>query len=271
MVWRVNIRELFRRLVDSAHVRPSTHTARTDPLEAAPRRWFGLRALAALLLIGAVIIAGRSASDVITAFAAWVDRSGVWAPLAFIAGYAIACVAFLPASILTLAAGAIFGLARGILFVLAGATLGATLSFLVARHAARGAVERRLSRNPRLAAIDGIVGADGRRIVLLMRLSPLFPFSALNYALGLTRLRLGDFLIAMIGIIPGTALYVYTGTVAGAVVSAAGPNAPARGVAYYAVLVLGLIATLVVTGLATRAARRALRGTKADPNALADD
>lgn len=215
--------------------------------------------LAALVALTALILVGRSAAEIIPAFSGWVDRLGVWGPVVFVAGYAIACVLFIPASLLTIAAGAIFGLGVGIALVLAGATLGATASFLIARYVARDAVKRRLSRDPRLAAIDRVVVADGRRIVLLMRLSPVFPFGALNYALGLTQLRLVDLLIAMIGIVPGTTLYVYSGTVAGVVAGAVGSTGPERGPAYYALLALGLMATLVVTVLITRAARRALR------------
>ena len=219
----------------------------------------------ALAVIAVVVVLGRVAADSIPAFSAWIDRLGIWGPIAFVVGYAVACVLLVPASLLTLAAGAVFGLWLGIGVVLAGATLGAAASFLIARYVARDGVKRRLSRHPRLAAIDEIVGSDGRRIVLLMRLSPVFPFGALNYALGLTRLRLADFLMAMIGIVPGTALYVYSGTVAGVVATAAGGGAPGRGAAYYAVLAIGLIATLVVTVLITRAARRALNdaGTNA--------
>lgn len=223
----------------------------------------------ALAAIAVVVTLGRVAADSIPAFSAWVDDLGVWGPIAFVIGYAVACVLLVPASLLTLAAGAAFGLSLGITVVLAGATLGAAASFLIARYVARDGVKRRLSRHPRLAAVDQIVGTDGRRIVLLMRLSPVFPFGALNYALGVTRLRLADFLVAMIGIVPGTALYVYSGTVASVVASAAGGAAPERGAAYYAVLVMGLIATLVVTVLITRAARRALDDAGTNPGTAA--
>ena len=219
-------------------------------------RWTSVVLL--LVAVAALVALGRGAADWIPAFSAWVDRLGIWGPVAFVAGYAIACVLFIPATLLTLAAGAIFGLWQGIALVLAGATLGAVASFMIARYLARDAVKQRLSRHPRLAAIDRTVGADGRRIVLLMRLSPVFPFGALNYGLGVTQLRFADFLMAMIGIVPGTTLYVYSGTVASAVASAAGSSAPERGLAHHAVLALGLLATLAVTVLITRAARRAL-------------
>ena len=211
---------------------------------------------------------GREAARVLPAATAWVRDAGPWAPIVFVALYAIACIAFIPASLLTLAAGAIFGLWTGIGLVVAGATLGAAGSFLIARHLARARVERWLGRSTRLSAIDEAVGSDGRRIMFLLRLSPAFPFTAMNYALGLTRVRFADFLLAMIGILPGTALYAYAGAVAGEVATAVA-GAPARGTAYYVVLALGLAATLAVTLLVTRLARRALAHERG--GALASD
>ena len=212
----------------------------------------------ALLALVALVLAGRSAGAHFAAFAAWVQQQGALGPAVFIAGYAAAVVAFVPGSLLTLAAGAIFGLGWGTLYVMVAATLGASLAFLVARYVARGAVEQRLAGNPKLAAIDRAIGAEGRKIVLLLRLSPAFPFNVLNYALGLTRVRFSDYLIASVGMLPGTLLYVYSGKLAGDVASLAGGAAPARGPGYWALLAVGLLATLLVTLLVTRTARRAL-------------
>ncbi len=142
--------------------------------------------------------------------------------------------------------------------MLAAATLGASAAFLVSRYVARGAVERRLAGNARFAAIDRAVGDQGRKIVLLLRLSPVFPFNLLNYALGLTRVRFADFLVASIGMLPGTLLYVYYGKVAGDVARLAGGTDVPKGPGYYAVLGLGLVATILVTTIVTRTARRAL-------------
>jgi uncharacterized membrane protein YdjX (TVP38/TMEM64 family) len=214
----------------------------------------------ALLALAALIVAGRTAAAHFAAFAGWVQAQGVLGPAIFVAGYAAAVVAFVPASILTLAAGAIFGVVEGTLYVLAAATLGSALAFLVSRYVARAAVEQRLSGNPKLAAIDRAIGAEGRKIVLLLRLSPAFPFSALNYALGLTRVRFVDYLIASVGMLPGTLLYVYSGKLAGDVALLAGGASSPKGPGYHALLGLGLIATLLVTLSITRIARRARTG-----------
>ncbi len=184
---------------------------------------------------------------------------GVDRPVVFIVGYAVAAVAFVPGSLLTLAAGAIFGLSTGSLYVFIAAVLGSSAAFLVSRHLARAVIEQRLAGNARFVAIDRAVSAQGRKIVFLLRLSPVFPFNLLNYALGLTKVRFVDYLIASVGMIPGTLLYVYYGKLAGDVAALAGGVVVEKGAAYYVVLVLGLAATVLVTALVTRTARRALQ------------
>lgn len=215
--------------------------------------------LGALALLVALVLAGRQAAGAIPRFAAYIAELGAIGPVVFIAGYAIATVAFIPGSLLTLAAGAIFGLGRGVAFVFVAATLGSTLAFLVARYFARAAIERRLAGNTRFAAVDRAIAAQGRRIVLLLRLSPAFPFSLLNYALGLTRVSLRDYVMASVGMLPGTVLFVYYGKLAGDVAALASGVQTPRDAGYYTVLGVGLLATLVVTTLVTKTARRALR------------
>ncbi len=218
-----------------------------------------LYALGILAALAALWWLGRLGGGYVPAFAAWVDGLGLWGPLVFIAGYAVATVALVPGSILTLAAGAIFGLAEGTLYVFAGATLGACGAFLVSRYLARGAVERRLAGYPRFAAVDRAVGREGRKIVFLLRLSPVFPFNLLNYGLGLTRVRFVDYAIACLGMLPGTFLYVYYGKLLGDVAAVAGGAEVERGAGYWVVLALGIAATVAVTALITAKARQALQ------------
>ena len=208
--------------------------------------------------VAVLFFLGRKLGAYVPAFAQWVDGLGVWGPLVFIAGYLIATVAFIPGSLLTLAAGAIFGLGRGTLFVFVGSSLGATAAFLVARYLARGWVEQRLEAKPRFKTIDQAVAREGRKIVFLLRLSPVFPFNLLNYALGLTKVRLADYLVACLGMIPGTFLYVYYGKALGSLAAVAGGAAVERDAGYWIVLALGLVATIVVTTIVTRIARKAL-------------
>ncbi len=237
-----------------------TATNEVEGAHAPSRRTLPIgRFVLAAVAVAALILLGRAAGDAVPRFATWVDGLGFWGPAVFMAGYAVAVVAFAPGSILTLAAGAIFGIVAGTAYVLVAATLGASAAFLVSRHVARSAIERRLAGNPRFAAIDRAVAAQGRKIVFLLRLSPVFPFNLLNYALGLTQVRFADYFAASIGMLPGTLLYVYYGKLAGDVAALAGGAAVEKGAGYYAVLLLGLAATVVVTTLVTRTARRALR------------
>jgi len=219
------------------------------------RRWRWL--LGALAMV-AVLLAGRSLGGRMPELVAWVRDQGAWAPVLFVVAYAVATVGMLPGFLLTVGAGAVFGLGQGVVLVLFGATLGASAAFLIARYVARPAVERRLARDPRFMALDAAVGREGWRMVLLLRLSPVVPFNLLNYALGLTQVRFGDYVAASIGMVPGTTLYVYSGKLAGEVAALAGGAPPARGPGSWVVLGLGLVATVLVTLQLTRIARRAL-------------
>jgi uncharacterized membrane protein YdjX (TVP38/TMEM64 family) len=189
---------------------------------------------------------------------AWISELGNWGPVIFVLLYAIACVCFFPGSILTIGAGVVFGLVRGFVLVSIASVLGAVASFLIGRHLARGWVARKLSDYPRFQAIDEAVAAEGWKIVFLMRLSPVFPFNLLNYAFGLTRVSLRDYTVASwIGMIPGTILFVYVGSLAGSLANLGSPSRP-RTRADWAFSLIGIIATLGVTIFVTRLARKAL-------------
>jgi len=222
----------------------------------------GARAVLVLAAVAVVAVAGGRAAALLPAFSAWVDGLGALGPLVFVVGYALATVAFVPGSLLTLAAGALFGLVEGTALVLVAATVGASLAVLVARYLARGRVEQRLAGNHRSTAIDRAIGAQGRTIVFLLRLSPLVPFNLLNYALGLTRVRFADYLVASVGMLPGTLLYVYYGKVVGDVAKVAAGVSPPHGPEYYALLITGLIATIVASTSVTRAAKRAMNNAR---------
>lgn len=222
-----------------------------------------LRIGLAVLVLGVLFVLGKEAGAYVPRFAAWVDGLGFWGPLVFMAGYATATVALVPGSLLTLAAGAIFGIGEGFLYVFFAASLGATVAFLVSRYFARSAIEQRLAGNEKFSAIDRAVGDEGMKIVFLLRLSPVFPFNLLNYGLGLTKVSLCKYVVAHLGMMPGTLLYVYYGKLVGDVAALAGGVHAERGGAYWTVLIVGLVATLVVTTMITRTARHALRRSAA--------
>jgi len=224
-----------------------------------PQRAALLVKIAAVVVgLGALLALGSFAGGYVEAFSQWVNGLGFWGPIAFVSAYVVAVVAFVPASLLTLGAGAIFGIGSGLVYVFVGATVGSGLAFLVARYLARSAVERRLAGNPKFAAIDRAVGEQGRKIVFLLRLTPVIPFNLINYALGLTRVRFGDYMLAAFGMLPGTLLYVYSGKLAGDIAILAENPDVAKGLGYYAFLALGLVATIAATTVVTRTARRAL-------------
>ena len=185
-----------------------------------------------------------------------VRRAGALGVVLFVGIYAVATVLFLPGSPLTASAGLLWGVVGGTLVVSPASVLGATLAFLLARGVARPWVARRVGDDPRLAAIDRAVAERGLWTVLLLRLSPLIPFNGLNYALGLTSVRLWEYVLgSFVGMLPGTIVYVWLGSIAAeAGQLATGEGAPAR----LALLVVGLLATFLVVWLVGRAARRAL-------------
>ena len=220
-------------------------------------RWLKI-VLGVVAAIAVVTLLGNVLAEPIARFAAWVDHQGRLAPLLYIVGYVLATVALIPGSLLTLAAGAIFGLGWGTLYAFLAATAAESVAFLLARYAVRPLVARRLQGEPRFERIDRAIAREGFRVVLLLRLSPLLPFNLLNYALGLTRVRFIDVLLSAIGMLPGTLLYVYSGTVAGGVARLAAGVEVAHTTGYYVVLLLGLVATIAVTVVLTRIARRAL-------------
>lgn len=140
----------------------------------------------------------------------WVDGFGMAGPLVFMLLYAVGTVLFFPGSLLTLAGGALFGPVLGTFYNLTGATLGATLAFLVARYLAADWAERH--SGGRLGRLKRGVEDEGWRFVAFVRLVPLFPFNALNYALGLTRIRLWHYVLtSYVCMLPGALAYTYLG------------------------------------------------------------
>jgi uncharacterized membrane protein YdjX (TVP38/TMEM64 family) len=219
-------------------------------------------AVVILIAIVAVFVTIRyNAPALLRDLLAWIDAQGVAGILVFIATYIVATVLFIPGSILTLGAGFVFGVVGGTLSVSVASTLGASAAFLVGRYVARGWVAAKTSGSPRFAAIDEAVGREGWKIVLLTRLSPIFPFNLLNYAYGLTGVSLPAYFFASwIGMLPGTVMYVYFGSLAANLATLGGATEQ-RGGVQWLLYGLGLVATVAVTVFVTRLARRALRET----------
>ena len=183
---------------------------------------------------------------------------GPWGPVLFVLLYVVASITMAPAFILTFAAGAVWGLWRGSIYVYLGAVLGASAVHLLAGRLAQSRFTKWLDREPRVAAVRKAVVEQGVWMMFLLRLSPLVPFVQLNYALVLSGVRYWDYLIATVGMWPTIVMYVYYGKVAGDVAALAAGVAPKRGPEYYVMLAVGLVATIVATTMVTRAAKRAM-------------
>ncbi|PZV18559.1 MAG: TVP38/TMEM64 family protein [Leptolyngbya sp.] len=190
----------------------------------------------------------------------WVKELGAIGVLAYILIYNLATVLFIPGSLLTLGGGAIYGVVWGSLYVFIAATLGATSAFLIGRYVAQDWVSKKIEGNVTFNAIASAVAQDGFKVVLLTRLSPIFPFNLLNYAFGVTQVSLKDYILGSVGMLPATILYVYLGSLAGDLtsISAKQPLSSEAQAAQWVIRIIGLVATIAVTLYITRIAKKAL-------------
>ena len=221
------------------------------------KSWSNWRTAAVAVAVAAVLAAGH-----FLPVATWFERLNGWVaslgpagPFIFVVIYAVGTVLFIPGSVMTIAAGALFGW-RAVPVVSVGATVGAALAFLVARYLARERVASFAGRNERFRAIDEAVGEQGARLIGLLRLSPVIPFNVSNYFYGLTSVKFWPYVLATwLGILPGGCLYVYLGAAGKA---GLGSGRKPYGLLQWTFLGVGLLATAVGTVAIARIARKAL-------------
>ncbi|MGC8714564.1 MAG: TVP38/TMEM64 family protein [Leptodesmis sp.] len=230
---------------------------------AKPKFW--LRVLLGLgLVMGAAIFCQHfSLQTLLQSALLWIKNLGSVGIVAFVMIYNLATVLFIPGALLTLGGGALYGVFWGSVYVLIAATLGAIIAFLIGRYFARGWVCQQLQGHPKFQAIDVAVAREGLKIVLLARLSPLFPFNLLNYAFGITRVSLKDYAIGSVGMIPGSVMYVYLGSLVGDIAVLGMPQemgAQAQTVQWL-IKIVGFLATVTVSLYITRIAKKALNQT----------
>ena len=207
-------------------------------------------AIAALLLMRALPL-----DEATKALGQWTDSLGAWGPVVFGFLYVIAAICFVPGSLLTLAAGAIFGLWNGFAVVSFSSVTAASCAFLISRYVARSKVESMAKSNERFGAIDAAIDEGGWKIVGLLRLSPAIPFSIQNYFFGLTNIKFWPYMLtSWVAMVPGTFLYVYLGHAAGAAAESDG-----KSVGEWALLAVGLVATIVVAAYVTHLAKKKLK------------
>src|SRR3954466_12475344 len=213
-----------------------------------------------LILVAVVVVAAKyfGIQEGVRRMLQAIHDLGPWGPLAYMFFYAIACIFAIPGSLLTLAGGFLFGLGAGILFVSAGATLGATLAFVVGRYLLRGWIVEKVGNNLKFQALDEAVAREGWKIVLLVRLCPIFPFPVTNYGFGITRVPLKQYVLASwIGMLPAMVVLVYIGSLASSLASL-GAGGRTRTPLEWTLYAVGLIMAIVVVIYITRLAKRAL-------------
>jgi uncharacterized membrane protein YdjX (TVP38/TMEM64 family) len=215
-----------------------------------------VKAILAILLVAAFFISVRllPVGEWIQTFQAWVKDLGPIGYVVYVLVYVLACVTFLPASPLTIGAGAIFGFVKGAIVVIIGATLGATASFLLGRTILRRRIEAMAANNPKFRALDRAIAREGGKIVFLVRLAPVFPFAYINFAFGLTGVRTLVYVVAtFFGIIPATLAFVY-------IADAATRTATADMDSTRLIInITGIAIAILVTAFVTRVALRAVR------------
>lgn len=193
-----------------------------------------------------------------------IEHLGVWGPVAFILTYNLATILFIPGSVLTLGGGVLFGCWWGSIYVFIAATLGATFAFLIGRYLSRDRVIKYMEAHPKFKALDRAVSKEGLKIVFLTRLCPLFPFNLLNYALGITQVSLKDYILGSFGMIPGTLMYVYSGSLVGNIAAIGTETQPANPEAEavkWLINIISFTAAVGVTFFLSRIARKALDET----------
>jgi uncharacterized membrane protein YdjX (TVP38/TMEM64 family) len=223
-------------------------------------------ALLAFLLLAALL----PVHEWMMSFVEWARGAGAMSVVVFIVLYAVATVFMVPGTLLTLGAGFVYGPVWGTALVSPASVLGASLAFWLARSVARPWISGRVEGDARFANIDRAVGAEGLKVVFLLRLSPVFPFTFLNYALGLTAVSFRKYVLASwLGMLPATFLYVYLGSLVPSVAELAS-GAPSESSGLERVLLwVGLAATVTVTIYLTRLAKKALDQTLPVDNAAA--
>jgi uncharacterized membrane protein YdjX (TVP38/TMEM64 family) len=218
-----------------------------------------VRAIVLAAVVVALFVAVRvlPVGEWLHGFQSWVAPRGLWGGVMYGIVYTVAVLLFVPGSVLTIGAGLVFGLLWGTVIVSLASTTAAALAFLIARYVARGRVEALAQRNQKFRAIDQAIREKGWRVVALLRLSPLVPFSVSNYLYGLTPVSFGPYVLASwVAMLPATVLYVWIGAAGKAAADAGGGQG--KSPMEWALLGAGLVATAVVTVMITRTARRQL-------------
>lgn len=220
-------------------------------------RILGLAAGLVVLVVAALIL---PLEKVLLGLLQWVQSLGPTGAVVLIALYILGCLLFSPVWIITVSAGFLYGLGWGTVIVFVGAITGASAAFLTGRTLARGWISRKISANPTFTKVDQAIGRQGFRLIFFLRLSPLFPFSLMNYALGITKVSFWRYFWATaLGMLPGSVMYVYLGTAARSLTAIATGHARVQSPAQNVIFWIGLAATAAAVFMITRIAQKSLK------------
>lgn len=244
-----------------------------EPAEpvAAVRVWkvYGLRITAVVLILSALHWLAKDAGSEIKSFEAWINGHGLLGIIAFIAVSVVLTSVFVPSSVLSAVAGAVFGLGWGTVVMTIAAVSGALLDYVIANRLLSDRISKLLEKYPRMLAIQRVMQNEGWRLQVMLRLAPVSAVSV-SYVLGSAGVRFSSFFLGALGLIPGLFVEVYFGHAAKHVVSAAGGDSPHS--QSHVVLTLAGFAVCVLVMIAIgRKAKRAIESAEASMNAGSPD
>ena len=224
---------------------------------------------AVLVLVGAIVFLAFFRIDrSLPVLLEWTKGLGIWGPVVMVLAFVVACMVPLPGSMLAIGSGFLFGPFVGTITASVGSTVGAAFGFSMGRTLARDWVIRRLSSNSKLAALDQAVGASGFKLVMLIRLSSIFPFAPLSYAFGVTRVSFWDHVLASwVGMLPICFAYAYTGSAARSLadlVAGRGNGGVAEQMVFWGGLVLAVIVIVALSLMARKAIKAATAAQSVD-------
>lgn len=216
-----------------------------------------VRLVVLLVIAGLLYLAGHYLGGYVPDAERWVEGLGWIAPLVFFGAFVVLTTLFVPKTLMSIAGGTIFGLGWGYLYVIISSVIGSVVIFFIARKLLRKPLQRKLAGHPKLRVVEQAASESGFKLAVLLRMTP-FNYTVLSYMLGASEIRFGSYLLAMIGILPGTFMTVYFGFVAQHVVRKGG-HSDNLSMTHEIVMVCGLVVTVVAMSFIAHIAHNALK------------
>lgn len=244
-------------------MKPDANTNNTTEIKSTKRIWPKLLLFTVIIVIWYALLQVTPLDKWLLEVLSRIEQYGFWGPCIFILIYIPSCVLMFPDVLPNAAAGAIWGAGLGAAVASIGRLLGSTITFLLARRFSKRWQEQRMASDPKFAALSKAIEREGFRIVILLRLCPLFPVIMLNYGLGMTRVRLRSYMVGtLIGMIPRSLLVAYSGSGVRAVADIASGNGM-QGAGNPVIFWGGLVLSLVIVVFLANKARRLINDATA--------